>query len=194
MQSRIFVISGEITPQVARDFFYLAEEEQISDVVISSPGGDIGLTYGMHDVIRFKEIDTHVVGLAQSAAAVLLQAGTWRTMTNASLLMFHSPAENCTDAEFRLYTQLVEMVSQRTGLHIAEAHDLFDNKFITANRALELGLIDEIAEDAKVMRWTRDGRNSQYPKQAEPADSYGDPWREGIDPEPEVPASPANPS
>jgi ATP-dependent protease ClpP protease subunit len=174
MIARTFVITGEITPQVASNFFYLAEEEQITDVVISSPGGDIGLTYGMFDVIRFKNIHTHVVGLAQSAAAVLLQAGTWRTMTNAGLLMFHSPSDNCSDSEFRLYTQLVEMVAQRVGCNIAEAHDLFDDKFVNANRALELGLIDEIAEDAKVMRWTRDGRNCEYPKAKEPRIDFGD--------------------
>lgn len=161
--ARTFVITGEITPLVASNFFYLAEEEQITDVVISSPGGDIGLTYGMFDVIRFKDIHTHVVGLAQSAAAVLLQAGTWRTMTNASLLMFHAPEEDVSDAGFRLYTQLVEMAAQRTGLNIAEAHDLFDNHFITANRCLELGLIDEIAEDAGVYRWTREGRQKPLP-------------------------------
>jgi ATP-dependent protease ClpP protease subunit len=169
MSGRTFIITGEITARVASDFFYLAEEEQITDLVISSPGGDIGLTFGMFDVAKFKDMHTHVVGLAQSAAAVLLQAGAWRTMTNSSLLLFHSPEETCSDADFRLYTQLVEMVAQRSGLNIAEAHDLFDNKFINANRAMELGLIDEIAEDAKVIRWTRDGRNSEYPKQAEPA-------------------------
>ncbi len=195
MSGRTFVITGEITPQVARDFFYLAEEEQITDVVISSPGGDIGLTYGMHDVIKFKDIHTHVVGLAQSAAAVLLQAGTWRTMTNASLLMFHAPEENVTDAEFRLYTQLVEMVAQRSGCNIAEAHDLFDNKFINSNRALELNLIDEIAEDAEVMRWTRDGRNIGIPKATtiaipELAGSEDYLWNTGD----ESPESPADPS
>ena len=187
MSGRTFVITGEITPQVASNFFYLAEEEQITDVVISSPGGDIGLTYGMHDVIKFKDIHTHVVGLAQSAAAVLLQAGTWRTMTNASLLLFHSPAENCSDADFRLYTQLVEMVAQRSGLNVAEAHDLFDNKFINANRALELNLIDEIAEDAEVMRWTRDGRNREYPGPKEPSGSEFDSWDTEFTGEPETP-------
>ncbi len=41
----------------------------------------------------------------------------------------------------------------------------------------------------------QNGRNREYPKQAEPATSYGDPWREGIDPEPgEVPTRPADPS
>jgi ATP-dependent protease ClpP protease subunit len=153
-----YYITGEITPAVANQFFWLAGEDAIDDVVISSPGGDIGLTYGMFDVIKFNGINTHVVGIAQSAAAVLLQAGARRTMTNASLLLFHSPAENVSDLDFRLYTQLVEMVSQRTGMNIAEAHDLFDNKFINANRALELGLIDEIAEDEKWMRWVRNGK------------------------------------
>ena len=46
MSGRTFVIAEEITAKVAERFFYLAEEEQITDVVISSPGGDIGLTYG----------------------------------------------------------------------------------------------------------------------------------------------------
>jgi ATP-dependent protease ClpP protease subunit len=194
MSGRTFVIAEEITSKVAERFFYLAEEEQITDVVISSPGGDIGLTYGMHDVIKFKDIHTHVVGLAQSAAAVLLQAGTWRTMTNASLLMFHAPEEDVSDAGFRLYTQLVEMVAQRSGCNIAEAHDLFDNKFINANRALELNLIDEIAEDADVLRWTRDGRNREYPKQAEPTSSEFDGGDTESTSGPESPESPADPS
>ncbi len=160
-----FVLTGEIEPKVANNFLSLAAGGLITDLVISSPGGDIGLTLGLFDVIRMREINTHVVGLAQSAAAVLLQAGKLRTMTDASLLQFHAPDETVTDCQFRLYTQLVEMVSQRTGLHISEAHGLFDNKFITANRALELGLIDEIATpnpmdpgDTNVMRWIKDGR------------------------------------
>ena len=188
--SRTFVITGEITPQVAERFFYLTEEEQITDIVISSPGGDIGLTYGMHDVAKFKDMHTHVVGLAQSAAAVLLQAGTWRTMTNASLLLFHSPAEDCSDADFRLYTQLVEMVAQRSGLNIAEAHDLFDDKFINANRALELNLIDEIVEDAEVMRWTRNDRNAEFPKPKSPEIAF-DSRREESTGEPEPPKDPS---
>jgi len=180
--NQMFSVTGEITPKVADQFFYCAAEEIITDVVISSPGGDIGLTYGMFDVIKFLGMRTHVVGLAQSAAAVLLQAGKWRTMTNSSLLMFHAPEENVSDAEFRLYTQLVEMVAQRSGLNIAEAHDLFDNKFINANRALELGLIDEIAEDANVMRWTRNGRSNSIPERNPSDGGQGSPV------EPESPA------
>jgi ATP-dependent protease ClpP protease subunit len=153
-----YYITGEITPAIANQFFWLVGEDTIDDVVISSPGGDIGLTYGMFDVIKFNGIDTHVVGVAASAAAVLLQAGVRRTMTNSSLLLFHEPGEKMTDAEFRLHSQLVEMVAQRAKMEVIEAHGLFDNKFINANQALQLGLIDEIAEDAKWMRWIKNGR------------------------------------
>jgi ATP-dependent protease ClpP protease subunit len=153
-----FYITGEIRPENVNQFLWLAGEDLIRDVVISSPGGDIGLTYGMFDVIRFNDINTHVVGAAFSAAAVLLQAGTIRTMTNSSVLQFHAPPDPCTDVEMRLCSQLVEMIAQRTGLAVPEAWGLFDGKIIGANQAMELGLIDEIAEDAKWMRWVKDGK------------------------------------
>jgi ATP-dependent protease ClpP protease subunit len=155
---KTFYITGEIEPKTANQFFWLAGEDMIDDVVISSPGGDIGLTYGMFDVIKFNGINTHVVGAAFSAAAVLLQAGALRTMTNSSVLQFHPPGENAPDTEFRLYTQLVEMVAQRVGLQVPEAHGLFDSKIISANKALEYNLIDEIAEDANWMRWVKNGK------------------------------------
>jgi ATP-dependent protease ClpP protease subunit len=155
---RTFYITGEIRPENANQFFWLAGEDSIDDVVISSPGGDIGLTYGMFDVIKFHDIHTHVVGAAFSAAAVLLQAGTLRTMTNSSVLQFHAPPEGCPDVEFRLCSQLVEMVAQRSGMAVPEAWGLFDGKIINANQALEFNLIDEIAEDANWMRWIKNGK------------------------------------
>jgi len=165
-----FYVVGEISPAMATSFFRGAAGRFITDVVISSHGGDTGLTYGMFDVIKHQEINTHVVGLAQSAAAVLLQAGKWRTMTNSSLLLFHRAEEGVSDQEFRLFTQLVEMAAQRAGLPFIEAIGMFDDKFINANRALELGLIDEIAEDVKVMRWIdgesdRDRQSEKPPEQ-----------------------------
>ena len=156
-----FYVIGEIGPAMATSFFRGAAGRFITDVVISSPGGDVGLTFGMFDVIKYQEISTHVVGLAQSAAGVLLQAGTRRTMTNSSLLMFHRPEENVSDQEFRLFTQLVEAVAQRISMPFIEAVGLFDNKFLNANRALELGLIDEISEDANIMRWV-DGEKPEF--------------------------------
>jgi len=162
-----FIITGEIDARVTNNFLSLAAAKIITDVVICSPGGDIGAMFGMFDVIRMQGINTHVVGMAQSAAAVLSQAGHKRTMTNASLLLFHGPEENVSDRDFRLYTQMAEMVSQATGLAIPEAHGLFDGMFINANKAQQLGLIDEIAtenpvdpKDSSELRWTQDVRRT----------------------------------
>jgi ATP-dependent protease ClpP protease subunit len=186
-----FYVVGEINPAMATSFFRGAAGRFITDVVISSPGGDVGLTFGMFDVIKYQHIYTHVVGLAQSAAGVLLQAGTWRTMTNSSLLMFHRPEENVSDQEFRLFTQLVEAVAQRISMPFIEAVGLFDNKFINANRALELGLIDEIAEDVKVMRWI-DGESNRDRQSEKPSEQLRYPLREGSTSESEArPEDPA---
>ena len=76
-----------------------------------------------------------------SAAAVLLQGGKWRTMTNSNLVR---PEEDATPAELQMFSQLVEIVAKRTGMSVTERRGLFNNTFIKADRALELGLIDEI--------------------------------------------------
>jgi ATP-dependent protease ClpP protease subunit len=139
---RSFYVIGEINSQLALPFF--RDARRITDVLISSPGGDIGLTLGMFDIAQSHGMRTHVAGLAQSAAAVLLLAGKWRTMTKNSLLMFHAPEEDATQAVLQLAEQLAEMVVKRVGMSDTEGRRLFDNAFINANRALELGLIDEI--------------------------------------------------
>lgn len=173
-----FYITGKIRPENANQFLWLAGEDMINDVVISSPGGDIGLTYGMFDVIKFNGLSTHVVGAAFSAAAVLLQAGALRTMTNSSVLQFHAPEEKCSDVEMRLASQLVEMVAQRTGLAVPEAWGLFDGKIISANQALEFNLIDEIAEDAKWMRWVKNGKIEEQQPGPDVGDSVNTPKAE----------------
>jgi hypothetical protein len=45
--SKSFYVVGEITPRIAFPFF--RDTERITDVAISSPSGDIGLTLGMFD-------------------------------------------------------------------------------------------------------------------------------------------------
>ena len=136
---RSFYVVGEITAQLALPFFQ--DAKRITDVMISSPGGDIGLTLGMFDIAQSHGMRTHVAGLAQSAAAVLLQAGKRRTMTTNSLLMFHGAEEGATPAEIRLVEQLVEMVAKRAGTSVRRTRALFNHNFIKADRALELGLI-----------------------------------------------------
>ncbi len=43
-------------------------------------------------------------------------------------------------------SQLVEIIAKRTGPSVTEGRGLFNNTFLKADHALELGLIDGIAE------------------------------------------------
>lgn len=124
------------------------------EFLISSSGGDVGVMLSMFDGIRMAKADTIGSGLLQSAAAVLLQAGRVRKLSRNGLLLFHEPKATESDAnkpkvsdqEWTLFSHMVGLVADRTGLSIPEAHDLFDGKFINATRALQLNLIDEIIE------------------------------------------------
>ncbi len=161
-------IIGEINAQLLQDFFAReADPESIRyrghrEYLISSPGGDIGYMLAMFDQIRLSEASTIAAGVLQSAAAVLLQAGKVRKMTRNGLLLFHEPEkkkfvanpgaeteqveEKIPDLEWTLYTHIVGLVADRTGMSKIEAYDLFDGRFINAERAKNLNLIDEIIE------------------------------------------------
>jgi ATP-dependent protease ClpP protease subunit len=151
---RPLFLLGEINSDSAYYFYDWIVENAFQfighpELVISSPGGDVGLVIGMYDQIIQRDVPTVAMGVVQSAAAVLFLAGAKRSMYPNSMLMFHEPtrekdSEDMSDPDWYLFTKLVAMVRQRTGMDLIEAHDLFDGKFISAERAYELGLCDEI--------------------------------------------------
>jgi ATP-dependent protease ClpP protease subunit len=124
------------------------------EFLISSSGGDVGVMLAMYDGIRIARGNTIGSGLLQSAAAVLFQAGKVRKLSRNALLLFHEPKATQSDAngpkvsdqEWTLFSHMVGLVVDRTGLSLPEAHDLFDGRFINAERAIQLNLADEIIE------------------------------------------------
>ena len=165
-------IVGQIDEKIANHFFQnLVDPEYVQasekQFLISSPGGDVGYMLSMFDQIRIMGATTIGSGILQSAAAVLLQAGKIRKMTRNSLLVFHEPekrktvlpavdgrkekvVEEIPQKDWTLYTHLVGLVADRTGMSEIEAYDIFDGKFITPEKAKTLNLIDEII-DPKVI-------------------------------------------
>jgi hypothetical protein len=148
------ILLGKIDDIFAERFYDWIDENNYrtsgySEVCIGSQGGDVGLMIGMYDQIIQRDIPIIALGIVQSAAAVLFLAGKTRSMYPNSLLMFHEPDSSegsggMTDPDWWLHSKLVAMVVQRTGMSLIEAHDLFDGKFISAERAVELGLCDKI--------------------------------------------------
>ena len=144
-----FLLFGEIDPEYVSHFYQWLPYRGDGSLIISSCGGDVGLMIALYDAIIENDIPTVGVGILQSAAAVLFQAGSKRSMYPNAMLMFHEMERDKTtddmpDREWYLQTKMAGMICQRTGMTKPEAHDLFDGKFIETPRAIELGLCDEM--------------------------------------------------
>lgn len=147
-------VIGEINAALAEEF--LNSKARFAGgtdtVLISSPGGDIGYMLAMFDTISRKGCNTLSTGIVQSAAAVLSQAGAVRLATSNTLFRFMKPepspsTEEVDDLRWYLHSVSVNLVAKKMKVEaVIEAYDVFDNCFITAERALELNLIDQIVE------------------------------------------------
>lgn len=139
---------GEIDAEYTRKFL---SDPRFNDmggrtVLLSSQGGDVGQMLTLFEHIRHYNHDTFATGLNQSAAAVLFQAGNTRIMSRNAMLRFIPPPDNADIDPIRwhLHSVMVNLVRERTGMALAESYDLFDGMFISAERALQLGLTDKI--------------------------------------------------
>lgn len=126
-------------------------------IVMNSGGGDVDSGYGIFDLIKASRspVTIQVIGQASSMAMIILQAATVRQAYPFSRFMLHdgslSADGNTRDVEaliefnkidrFRAY----KIFQNRTGRPISYWNRrLQKDYFLTAEQALEEGLIDEI--------------------------------------------------
>ena len=160
-------ISDEIANAVMAQLLCLESmdpDREIS-IYINSPGGSFTALTAIYDTIRYIKADVQTVclGQAASAAAVLLAAGTpgKRLALPNSRIIIHQPATEGTygqssDIEIqaneilRLRALLEKMISEASGKSLEEvSHDIERDKFLTAEQAVEYGLIDAVLESRK---------------------------------------------
>ena len=157
---RYVTVIGEITAQTfqnyvnnahaGRDYFRSVGQGDPSDVLISSPGGDIGYMLAILDDIDYWKRTTYATGINQSAAAILATAGEGkRICTMDALFRFIPPVpegteDKVSDHRFFLHSLCIARLAARLKCPRIEVHDMFDGEFISSTRAKELGLIDEI--------------------------------------------------
>lgn len=130
------------------------------NVFINSPGGNISEGLAIYNTLKSAnaEIHTYNVGLTASMASILMMAGTSH-MYKSSIKHLHSASTgawgNISDLEQAIealkvfQSVLVQAVADKTGKTIEEVNQLwFDNKehYMTAEQALEHGLVDHIEE------------------------------------------------
>ena len=165
LKDRIVFISGEITDAVAdlvvAQLIFLVAEDPDKDIFlyINSPGGSLTAGMAIYDTMQYVQCDvvTICIGMAASMGAFLLAAGTKgkRKALPNSEIMIHQPSGGArgqaTDvaihAEHIIATKnkLNRILAERTGQPVEKvAADTERDNFMTAEEALQYGIIDEI--------------------------------------------------
>ncbi|HLS23761.1 MAG TPA: ATP-dependent Clp endopeptidase proteolytic subunit ClpP [Pseudogracilibacillus sp.] len=167
LKDRIIMLGSAIDDNVANSIvaqlLFLEAEDPTKDIslYINSPGGSITAGMAIYDTMQYIKADVSTIctGMAASMGAFLLAAGTKgkRFALPNSEVMIHQPLGGtqgqASDIEIhakriiRMREKLNEILSERTGqpLDVIEADTDRDN-FMTAEQAVEYGLIDNILE------------------------------------------------
>ena len=162
---RIIFLSDEVNDTTASlvvaQLLFLEAQDPDKDICfyINSPGGSVTAGMAIYDTMNYIKCDvsTICIGMAASMGAFLLSAGTKgkRIALPNSEIMIHQPLGGAkgqaTDikiqAELILRTRdnLNRILAENTGRSIEEiARDTERDNFMTAEQALEYGLIDKI--------------------------------------------------
>ncbi len=156
-------LNDEIANAVVAQMLFLQSEDAKADIhlYINSPGGSVSAGLAIYDTMQFVNCDvaTYCVGQAASMGAVLLTAGKQskrRALPNARI-MIHQPMAGAEGSaadimihakEFRnVRERLNKILIKHTGHPIEKIEQDTDrDRFMTAEEALDYGLIDAVIE------------------------------------------------
>ena len=167
LNDRIIILNEEVNNAsagvVVAQLLYLEGQDPEKDIslYINSPGGVITDGMAIYDTMQYIKCDVSTIcmGMAASMGAFLLAAGAKgkRFALPNSEIMIHQPSGGAqgqaTDISIhanhilRVKDKLNHILSERTGqpLEIIQKDTERDN-FMTAQEALEYGLIDKVLE------------------------------------------------
>ena len=162
-------ISDDIANAVMAQLLCLQQmdAERDIEIYINSPGGSFTALTAIYDTMRYIKPDVRTVclGQAASAAAVILAAGTKgkRLALPNSRILIHQPATEggygqSSDIEIqareilRIRSLMEQMLAEDTGKTTEEvSRDIERDKYLTADQALEYGIIDEVLTSLKAV-------------------------------------------
>ena len=165
LKDRIVFLGGEIDDDTANlvvaQLLFLEMENPDSDIslYINSPGGSVTAGMAIFDTMNYikPDVRTVCIGMAASMGAFLMMAGKKgkRLALPNSEIMIHQPLGGAqgqaTDvairAEWLMKTKekMTRMMSEMTGQDIERVkQDLERDYFMSAEEALQYGIIDEI--------------------------------------------------
>ena len=165
LKDRIIFFGDEVNDQTASiivaQMLFLESEDPDKDIMlyINSPGGSITAGMAIYDTMNYIKCDvsTICVGMAASMGAFLLSAGAKgkRFALPNSEIMIHQPLGGMqgqatdikihADRIIRMKEKLNSILSENTGRPLEEiARDTERDNFMSAQQALDYGLIDKI--------------------------------------------------
>jgi ATP-dependent Clp protease protease subunit len=165
LKDRIVFLGQEVDDQIANllvaEILYLEAQDPDKDIFlyINSPGGLAYAGMAIYDVIQHvrPEVSTICVGMGMSAAAMILcggAAGKRLALPNAKIMIHQGTAGTRgapRDMEIHLREvmsitrRMAEIIAHHTGKPLEQVErDIDRDYFMTADEALEYGLIDEI--------------------------------------------------
>ncbi len=173
-EDRIIFLGVQVDDASADDIMaqllVLESQDPDRDIVmyINSPGGSFTAMTAIYDTMQYirPQIQTVVLGQAASAAAVLTAAGTpgkRLALPNARILI-HQPAVGeagqgqASDIEIqaneimRMRTWLEETLARHSNRSVEQVNkDIDRDKILSAEEALEYGLIDQVLTSRKTL-------------------------------------------
>ena len=165
LNDRIIFLSDEVNDATASlvvaQLLFLEAQDPDKDIsfYINSPGGSVTAGMAIYDTMNYIKCDvsTICIGMAASMGAFLLSAGTKgkRFALPHSEVMIHQPLGGArgqatdikiqADLILRTRDNLNRILAENTGRSIEEiARDTERDNFMTAQQALEYGLVDKI--------------------------------------------------
>lgn len=160
-------IDSDVANSIVSQLLWLDHQDDEKEIhlYINSGGGDISAMFAMYDIMNYikSPICTYVIGLAASAASILLCAGTKgsRYSLPNSEIMIHQPwigglSGQVTDVDIqtkqliRTKKAVVSILARHTGNTYEKIErDCERDLWLTPEMAVKYGLIDEITEPNK---------------------------------------------
>lgn len=165
LKERIIFLTGQVEDHMANlivaQLLFLESESPDKDIYlyINSPGGSVTAGMSIYDTMNFikPDISTVCVGQAASMGAFLLSGGAKgkRYCLPNSRVMIHQPLGGFQGqaSDFEIHAKEILSIKEKLNRLMADhtgqeyekvAHDTDRDNFMTAEQALEYGLIDAV--------------------------------------------------
>lgn len=181
LKDRIIFMTGQVEDHMANlivaQMLFLESENPDKDIhlYINSPGGSVTAGLSIYDTMQFikPDVSTMCIGQAASMGAVLLAGGTKgkRMVLPHSRIMIHQPSGGAQGQASDIEIQANEIIKIRQKLNVllAEhcgqeidkiAKDTERDNFMSAEEALQYGLVDKVFQPRTDTKKSGDSKSS----------------------------------